>query len=119
MTTMTTMIKKLFLALATISMVATPIAASAHDRKADRGRHVEHRKHRGGINTGEAIAIGLGAVILGSVISNSNRRERRGWPNNEYVSPNYRYDNRYCVRRQVIEWHNGERYVFWETRCNN
>ena len=118
MMTITTMIKRLFLALATIGMVTAPIAASANDRHRDHDRRIEYRERRGGINTGEAIAIGLGAIILGSAISNSNRRDRRGWRNNEYVPPNHRYDTRYCVREQIVEWHRGERYVFWETRCN-
>lgn len=41
-------------------------------RDYDRG----HRRHRNGVSTGEAVAIGIGALILGAAISNSNRNTR-------------------------------------------
>lgn len=82
--------KKFILALAALSMIATPAMAQGRDhrwgvdsnrnspyygqtrvnhRDYDRG----HRRHRGGVSTGEAVAIGIGALILGAAISNKNR----------------------------------------------
>lgn len=123
------MIKKILFALATASMVMAPVAAQADDRydrrhrvenSRDYERHRRHRDRRGGINTGEAVAIGLGAIILGSMISDSKNRDRDQYRryDNEYIPPDNRYDRRYCVREQITEWYRGERYVFWETRCN-
>lgn len=39
-----------------------------------RGHH--HRRERG-VSTGEAVAIGIGALVLGAVIANNNRNERQ------------------------------------------
>ena len=66
--------KKFILALAAASMVATP--ALARDRgNYDRNYNRYEHRHRG-VSTGEAVAIGLGALILGAAISKNNRRER-------------------------------------------
>ena len=63
--------KKLFTFLAAVSMLVAPTVAEA------RGRHNDGRHHRErGVSTGEAVAIGIGALILGAAISKNNRRER-------------------------------------------
>ena len=52
--------------------------------------------------------------------ASERERERNQEPrdDNRYYPPDYRYDRRYCVREQITEWYRGERYVYWETRCN-
>lgn len=115
-------IKKILLSLAAFTMISTPIVAEARDRDHWAERH--HRDRRG-VSTGEALAISLGAVILGSIVSDSRDRRYRDDRyrddyryRNEYIPPDHRYDRRYCVREQITEWYRGERYVYWETRCN-
>ena len=56
------MIKSIVSSIVAISVLATPVAAEARGRGEHRAERNE--RHRGGnINTGEAIAIGLGAFI--------------------------------------------------------
>lgn len=91
--------KKFILALAAMSMIATPAMAQSRENRwgvdsnrhspyygQNRGGHRDydrgHRRHRG-VSTGEAVAIGLGALILGAAISNKNR--------NTTVVQNYEY----------------------------
>jgi Ni/Co efflux regulator RcnB len=66
--------KKFIASLIAVSMIATPVLAR------DRGRYdrsyERHERHHRGIRTGEAVAIGLGALILGAAIAKNNRRER-------------------------------------------
>ena len=83
--------KKFILALAALSMVATPAMAQNRDHRwgvdsnrhspyygQTRSNHRDHDRghHRGRVSTGEAVAIGIGALILGAAISNSNRNTR-------------------------------------------
>lgn len=63
--------------------VSTPAAANHKQRDYrwgnDRNVHSPYRGHnhrRGGVSTGEAIAIGIGALLVGSAIANSNNRRR-------------------------------------------
>ncbi len=72
--------KKFIASLIAVSMLATPALAQRSDRhyngynNYERSHH--HKRHRGGVSTGEAVAIGLGALIIGSAIAKNNRRER-------------------------------------------
>lgn len=66
--------KKIITALVAASMLATPAMAN-HRNGHDRG-YERHERHNRGIRTGEAVAIGLGALILGAAIANNNRRTR-------------------------------------------
>lgn len=69
--------KKFIASLIAVSMMATPALAQRSDRhyngynNYERSHH--HKRHRGGVSTGEAVAIGIGALILGAAISNKNR----------------------------------------------
>lgn len=64
------MFKSIVSGLIAVGVLVTPVVAEAGHRD---DRRIEHR-HRG-LNTGEAIALGLGAVIVGSIID--SRRDRR------------------------------------------
>lgn len=71
--------KKFIASLIAVSMLATPALAQRSDRhygyeRYERNYH--HKRHHRGVSTGEAVAIGLGALILGAAISKNNRRER-------------------------------------------
>jgi hypothetical protein len=65
--------KKFIASLIAVSMIATP--ALARERSGHNRGYERHERHRG-VSTGEAVAIGLGALILGAAISKNNRRER-------------------------------------------
>lgn len=105
--------KKFILALAALSMIATPAMAQGRDHRwgvdsnrhspyygQTRGHHRDydrgHRRHRG-VSTGEAVAIGIGALILGAAISsnNKNRRQEPEVREYQYYTP--------PVPRQVCE----------------
>lgn len=66
--------KKFIASLIAISMIATP--ALARERGGYNHGYERHERHHRGIRTGEAVAIGLGALILGAAIAKNNRRER-------------------------------------------
>ncbi len=71
--------KKFIASLIAMSMIATPALAQRHDRNYSSYERYErsyHKRHHKGVSTGEAVAIGLGALILGAAISKNNRRER-------------------------------------------
>lgn len=73
-----------FITLAAMLVVSTPAFADHRQRDYrwgnDRNVHSPYRGHHHrrdrGVSTGEAIAIGIGALILGSAISNNNRNPR-------------------------------------------
>ncbi len=65
--------KKFIAALAALSLVATP--AFAHGDHRGRGHHERHEQ-RGGVSTGEAVAIGIGALLLGGIIGSRASEER-------------------------------------------
>ena len=103
--------KKLMTCMLVASMLVTTPAAARHDR--------EHRQRdRGGC--GWLCGAIIGGVVVGAIASgNRDRREREEREyDNRYYPPDHRQDRRYCVREQVTEWYRGERYVYWETRCN-
>lgn len=106
-------------------IAATPVAAEARHR--DRGSN--HHERRGG-GCGWLCGAIIGGLVVGAISSdrrdrNEDRQDRynpdynpdRDY-DNRYYPPEYRYDRRYCVREQITEWYRGERYVYWETRCN-
>jgi hypothetical protein len=72
------MIKKVVVSLVALSVAFVPVAAEARNRDGygweQRRDDRQHRRSR--ISTGEAIAIGVGAFILGAA-TNSNRRNDR------------------------------------------
>lgn len=80
--------KKLISAAVAATLLVTSNVAIARDHRwgVDSNQHSPHhdrsyrdhghRHNRGGVSTGEAVAIGLGALILGSAIANSNRDSR-------------------------------------------
>ena len=63
------MIKSIVSGFVALTVLATPVAAEA------RGRHDDGRRHHSRISTGEAIAIGVGAFILGAAASSNRRSE--------------------------------------------
>lgn len=70
--------KKFIASLIAVSMMATPAFAQHRDRQYGSYERYERyeRHHRRGVSTGEAVAIGLGALIIGSAIAKNSRRER-------------------------------------------
>ena len=71
--------------LAAMLAVSTPAFAGHRDRdyrwgvdhggRQHSGSYRHHRRDRG-VSTGEAVAIGVGALILGAAIANGNRNSR-------------------------------------------
>ena len=104
-------------ALAASMLITTP--AFAEHRWRDRD-HVQ-RDRRGGGGCGWLCGAIIGGVVVG--VLSSDRRERREQErmrelDNRYYPPDHRRDERYCVREQIVEWHRGERYIYWQTTCN-
>ena len=64
--------------------VSTPAVANhkhrdyrwGNDRNVHSPYHRQHHRRERGVSTGEAIAIGIGALLVGSAIANSNNRRR-------------------------------------------
>ena len=102
--------KKFILALAALSMVATPAMAQyrgGQHRGYDRYERHEGNRHNRGVSTGEAVAVGIGALILGAAISNGNRNNRY----ERYEQPNNRRAYQY-VCQDVIQYdYYGNPYV--------
>ena len=87
------MIKSIVSGLVALTVLATPVAAEARHRE-------DGRRHHSRISTGEAIAIGVGAFILGAATS-SNRRDDRVY-DREVYDREYEYHYRRPVCREVI-----------------
>ena len=87
------MIKSVVSGLVALTVLATPVAAEARHR--DDGR----RHHHSRISTGEAIAIGVGAFILGAAASSGNRRDDRVYDRD--YDRGYDRGNDYEYRRPV------------------
>ena len=109
------MLKKIVSGLIAVSVLATPVAAEAKHR--DRGG--QGRRHHSRISTGEAIAIGVGAFILGAAAS-SKRTEDRNVEREVYDREyDYHYRRSYC--REVISSgydRYGDYYEKRTVRCN-
>lgn len=109
------MLKKIVSGLIAVSVLATPVAAEAKHR--DRGG--QGRGHHSRISTGEAIAIGVGAFILGAAAS-SKRIEDRNVEREVYDREyDYHYRRSYC--REVISSgydRYGDYYEKRTVRCN-
>lgn len=85
------MFKTVISSIVVASLALTPTIANANHR--DRENWDRGHRHERGLSTGEAIALSLGAVIVGSIISDSrrnDRRYRRDYRGDYY----YDYDNR-------------------------
>ena len=99
--------KKFVASLIAVTMIATPALAEArHGHRYNdygHGRHYDRHRDRG-VSTGAAVAIGLGALILGGAIANSNRR-------NEYYQPQYQpqqqYQPQYVCQNEYVRDYNG------------
>jgi Ni/Co efflux regulator RcnB len=117
------MFKSVISGLIAVSVLATPMAAEARGR----GDHRVERSHHGhrGVNTGEAIAIGLGALILGAAIgSDRDERYEERYEDRSYDRPVYRGRDSYyrpdrnCYSTVVTEYdYYGNRYIRREVRC--
>lgn len=106
-------------AVVALSMAVVPFAAQAHERDE---RWQDNR--RGGMSTGEVIALGVGVAILGSIISDrGNRRHiERRLPTE--IDPLGRIDpynphRPRCIREQVV-WTDpfGRFRRTFQYRCN-
>ena len=107
------MIKSIVSGFVALSVLATPVAAEARHRD---GRGERHHSR---ISTGEAIAIGVGAFILGAAAS-SNRRDDRVY-DREVYDREYEYHYRRPVCREVISSgydRYGDYYEKRTVRCN-
>lgn len=89
------MIKSIVSGFVALSVLAMPVAAEARGREDYRG---ERHERRHGVSTGGAIAIGLGAFILGSALN--NRRDGRVYDDRDYDRA---YDYEYLPRRECYE----------------
>lgn len=118
------MFKSVISGLIAVSVLATPVAAEARGR-GDHRVEQGHRRHGGHLSTGEAIAIGVGAVILGAAInSGRNSRYEDRYDDYEYERPRYRGRDSYyrpdrnCYSTVVTEYdYYGNRYTRREVRC--
>ena len=110
------MIKTIVSGLVAVSVLAMPVAAEARHRD---GNRWEHRENRSRISTGEAIAIGVGAFILGAA-ANSNRRDARA-VDREVYDREYEYHYRRQTCREVFTSgidRYGDYYEKRIVRCN-
>jgi hypothetical protein len=95
------MIKSVVVSLVALSVAFVPVAAEARNRDGNGWEHrQERREHkRSRISTGEAIAIGVGAFILGAAASRKPTEERsndREVYDREYNYHYRRYQQRTC-----------------------
>lgn len=118
------MIKNIVSSLIALAVVATPVAAEARNRDGNgweqrrNDRQYNHHK-RSRISTGEAIAIGVGAFILGAAASRRQTDERL--IDREVYDREYNYHYRRPVCRDVISSgydRYGDYYEKRITRCN-
>jgi hypothetical protein len=114
--------KLITLAIVSSMLISAPVLAQNNDRN-DRRQWNDQNQRRGG-GCGWLCGAIIGGVVVGALSSNNSRERRQREQFQDFDSryypypPDYRYDRRYCVREQITEWYQGERYVYWETRCN-
>lgn len=93
--------KKLVAITAMLSLLATPVLARDNHWRGNHGHRYSppsyhHHGHRGrGIDTGTALAIGIGGLILGAAINESSNH-RYNVPQ-RYIPPAPVYREPYCV----------------------
>lgn len=106
-------------ALAASMLISTPAFAEHQDRDHSGWSKKEHRHDNPRKRNGCGWLCGaiIGGIVVGAISSEDRDYRDRDY-DNRYYPPDYRYDRRYCVREQVTEWYRGERYIYWETRCN-
>jgi hypothetical protein len=114
------MIKSVIVSLVALSVAFVPVAAEARNRDGDRGgNRSEQREHkRSRISTGEAIAIGLGAFILGAA---SRKQSDEGVVDREVYDREYNYHYRRQNCREIFTSgidRYGDYYEKRITRCN-
>lgn len=100
--------KNILAGLIAISMLTTPAMARDH-----RGQERHEKREKRGGGCGWLCGAIIGGVVVAALGSKEEERD-----DNRYYPPDYRYDRRYCVREQIVEWRNGERYIYWQTTCN-
>ena len=103
--------KSIAAVIAASMLIATPSLAQNNDFN-DR-REWRDQNQRRGSGCGWLCGAIIGGVVVGAL---SNRRDNRD--DNRYYPPNSQFDERYCVREQIVEWRYGERYIYWQTTCN-
>lgn len=115
------MIKSVVVSLVALSVAFVPIAAEARNRDGNgweqRQERREHKRSR--ISTGEAIAIGVGAFILGAAASRRQPDERAA--DREVFEREYDYHYRRPVCREIFTSgidRYGDYYEKRITRCN-
>ena len=115
------MVKNIVSSLIALAVVATPVAAEARNRDGNgweqRQERREHKRSR--ISTGEAIAIGVGAFILGAAASRRQPDERA--TDREVFEREYNYHYRRPVCREIFTSgvdRYGDYYEKRITRCN-
>jgi len=115
------MVKNIVSSLIALAVVATPVAAEARNRDGNgweqRRDDRQHRRSR--ISTGEAIAIGVGAFILGAAASRRQPDERAA--DREVFEREYDYHYRRPVCREIFTSgvdRYGDYYEKRITRCN-
>ena len=115
------MVKNIVSSLIALAVIATPVAAEARNRDGNgweqRRDDRQHRRSR--ISTGEAIAIGVGAFILGAAASRRQPDYRA--TDREVFEREYDYHYRRPVCREIFTSgydRHGDYYEKRITRCN-
>ena len=111
------MVKNIVSSLIALAVVATPVAAEARHRDGNGWEQRERKRSR--ISTGEAIAIGVGAFILGAAASRRQPDERAA--DREVFEREYDYHYRRPVCREIFTSgvdRYGDYYEKRITRCN-
>ena len=112
------MIKSVVVSLVALSVAFVPVAAEARNRDGNgweqRQERREHKRSR--ISTGEAIAIGVGAFILGAAASRKQPTEReveREVYDREYDYHYRRQQERTCYEKFEPLYDSYGRFVRW------
>jgi Ni/Co efflux regulator RcnB len=112
------MIKSVVVSLVALSVAFVPVAAEARQRDNRDGNRWEHREKRSRISTGEAIAIGVGAFILGAA---SRKQSEEREVEREVYDREYEYHYRRQNCREIFTSgidRYGDYYEKRITRCN-